>query len=77
MLLSFLLTSPFSRPWFSTYPLGDVDRDGCVDDIDLLSVLFRFGESGAGLNEDLNGDGIIDDGDLLTVLFSFRQGCTP
>lgn len=75
MLLSFLLTSPFSRPWFSTYPLGDVNRDGCVDDTDLLSVLFRFGESGAGLNEDLDGDGLIDDGDLLTILFSFAQGC--
>lgn len=76
MLLSFLLTSPFSRPWFSTYPLGDVNRDGCVDDADLLSVLFRFGEIGAGFNEDLDGDGLIDDGDLLTILFSFAHGCT-
>lgn len=75
MLLSHWLTSPFSRTWFSTYPIGDVNLDGCVDDSDLLGVLFRFGESGVSLAPDLNGDGIVEDGDLLTVLFSFGQGC--
>lgn len=53
---------------------GDVNRDGCVDDSDLLSVLFAFGTSGYR-NEDLNWDGEVNDADLLTVLFHFGQGC--
>lgn len=51
---------------------GDVDGNGCVDDADLLIVLFNFGGSGAG---DLNGDGTVDDIDLLEVLFNFGNGC--
>ncbi len=52
---------------------GDVNGDGCVDDSDLLAVLFAFGNSGGA--EDLNNDGIVDDADLLTVLFNFGGGC--
>jgi hypothetical protein len=52
---------------------GDVNGDGCVDDRDLLAVLFAFG--GSGGPEDLNGDGIVDDADLLEVLFNFGNGC--
>jgi WD40 repeat protein len=52
---------------------GDVDRNGCVDDADLLTVLFRFGNSDP--DADLNCDGIVDDADLLTVLFNFGSGC--
>ncbi|MFS8803109.1 hypothetical protein NW868_12840, partial [Synechococcus sp. R60.2] len=51
---------------------GDVDGNGCVDDADLLIVLFNFGGSGTG---DANGDGIVDDADLLIVLFNFGTGC--
>ncbi len=54
---------------------GDVNGDGCVDDTDLLAVLFAFGSSGTGLPEDVNGDGVVDDADLLTVLFNFGSGC--
>jgi hypothetical protein len=54
---------------------GDVNGDGCVDDADLLAVLFAFGQTGSGLSEDVNGDGVVDDADLLTVLFNFGQGC--
>lgn len=54
---------------------GDVNGDGCVDDADLLAVLFQFGQSGSGLPEDVNGDGTVDDADLLTVLFNFGSGC--
>ena len=56
---------------------GDVNRDGCVDDIDMLGVLFEFGESVNNFNRcvDVNRDGIIDDADLLIVLFNFGQGC--
>lgn len=54
---------------------GDVDGNGCVDDSDLLAVLFAFGASGSGLPEDLDGNGIVDDADLLIVLFNFGNGC--
>jgi hypothetical protein len=53
---------------------GDVDCNGCVDDADLLAVLFAFGGSGTNA-EDLNGDRTVDDADLLTVLFAFGSGC--
>lgn len=54
---------------------GDVDGSGCVDDADLLRVLFAFGQNGADLPEDLNHDGWVDDADLLIVLFNFGTGC--
>ncbi|MCS7190187.1 MAG: M1 family aminopeptidase [Fimbriimonadales bacterium] len=53
---------------------GDVNGDGCVDDADLLAVLFAFGQSGARA-EDVNGDDFVDDADLLLVLFHFGAGC--
>jgi hypothetical protein len=56
-------------------PAGDVNGDGCIDDADLLQVLFAFGQSGSGLPEDVNRDGIVDDADLLIVLFNFGGGC--
>ncbi|MCX7924667.1 MAG: hypothetical protein N2554_02515 [Fimbriimonadales bacterium] len=46
---------------------GGVNGDDCVDDSDLLAVLFAFG-CGA---EDANGDGAVDDAELLEVLFHF------
>jgi hypothetical protein len=52
---------------------GDVNGDGCVDDADLLAVLFNFG--GDDPDADLNNDGIVDDADLLLVLFNFGNGC--
>lgn len=55
---------------------GDVTLDGCVDDADLLAVLFAFGASGSNLGRvDVNCDGVVDDADLLQVLFNFGQGC--
>jgi outer membrane protein assembly factor BamB len=51
----------------------DVDGNGCVDEADLLAVLFNFGSGDPA--PDLNGDGFVDDADLLTVLFSFGEGC--
>ncbi|GIV06125.1 MAG: hypothetical protein KatS3mg016_1700 [Fimbriimonadales bacterium] len=52
---------------------GDANDDGCVDDADLLQVLFQFGSS--DLASDLNRDGTVDDADLLLVLFQFGNGC--
>jgi probable HAF family extracellular repeat protein len=55
---------------------GDVDNNGCVDDADLLAVLFAFGNTGSNLGRvDVNCDGVVDDADLLTVLFNFGSGC--
>ncbi|MCS6919946.1 MAG: hypothetical protein NZM28_09255 [Fimbriimonadales bacterium] len=53
---------------------GDANRDGCVDDADLLQALFAFGATGAN-TADANCDGIVDDADLLEVLFQFGAGC--
>ena len=55
-------------------PEGDVNGDGCVDDADLLQVLFAFGATGSN-PADVNGDLIVDDADLLIVLFNFGAGC--
>jgi len=54
---------------------GDVDGNGCVDDADLLMVLFAFGTTGIGRMEDLNRNGVVDDNDLLMILFNFGNGC--
>lgn len=54
---------------------ADVDRSGCVDDADLLRVLFDFGQTGFLLEADVNGDATVDDADLLEVLFYFGRGC--
>ncbi len=49
--------------------LGDVNGDDCIDDADLLTVLFNFGTDNP--YADLNRDGVVDDADLLIVLFNF------
>ncbi|MEM2592350.1 MAG: hypothetical protein QXI60_07180 [Thermofilaceae archaeon] len=66
----------YDRVRLQTQRLGgaDVDRSGCVDDADLLRVLFAFGSTGSRA-EDTNCDGIVDDADLLIVLFNFGSGC--
>ncbi|MCS7273761.1 MAG: M1 family aminopeptidase [Fimbriimonadales bacterium] len=53
---------------------GDVNGDGCVNNADLLSVLFAFGSTGARA-EDVNGDDVVNNADLLIVLFAFGSGC--
>lgn len=52
----------------------DVNRDGVVDDSDVLQVLFDFGGVGFSLS-DVNCDGLVDDSDLLLVLFKFGSSC--
>ena len=55
---------------------GDVTGEGCVDDADLLQVLFAFGQTGDNLGRvDVNCDQVVDDADLLLVLFNFGSGC--
>jgi uncharacterized membrane protein len=55
---------------------ADVNRDGVVDDADLLQVLRVFGDRGY-TNEDTNWDGIVDDADLREVLLRFGDTCPP
>jgi hypothetical protein len=59
---------------FANVLLGDVNGDQCVNDADLLAVLFAFGSVGENLPEDVNGDGLVNDADLLLVLFNFGNG---
>ncbi|OYT74086.1 MAG: hypothetical protein CFK49_10185 [Armatimonadetes bacterium JP3_11] len=54
--------------------LGDANGDDCIDDADLLQVLFEFGSTEDSF-ADLNLDGVVDDADLLLVLFNFGAGC--
>ncbi|GBC93975.1 hypothetical protein HRbin15_02477 [bacterium HR15] len=54
---------------------GDADGNDCVDDADLLMVLFAFGEEGQNLPMDFNEDGRVDDADLQIILFNFGAGC--
>lgn len=55
---------------------GDVDNNRCVDDADLLAILFNFGSTGSSLGRvDVNCDEVVDDADLLIVLFNFGSGC--
>jgi hypothetical protein len=57
---------------------ADVNRDGVVDDGDLVQVLLAFAFGGGEYtNADTNWDGIVDDTDLLEVLFSFGEICPP
>jgi hypothetical protein len=60
---------------FANVLLGDVNGDQCVDDSDLLAILFAFGSEGENLPEDVNMDGIVNDADLLYALFNFGVGC--
>ena len=53
---------------------GDIDGNGCVNDSDLLAVLFAFGTQGER-PEDVNGDNTVNDSDLLVILFAFGSGC--
>lgn len=54
---------------------GDVNGDGCVNDDDMLEILFVFGSACIGCPQDLNNDGTVNDDDLLIVLLNFGEGC--
>lgn len=54
---------------------ADVNRDGCVNNSDLLVVLVAFGQSGLWLEGDVDGNGVINNADLVQVLLQFGGGC--
>jgi len=70
----FTYTARGERLWWYTNAQrlrGDVNRDGRVDDADLLAVQFAYGQQCNGCPEDVTGDGVVDDADLLQVLYEF------
>ena len=50
--------------------VGDINRDGTVDILDLTIVAARFGQRGQN-SADLNGDGLVDIVDLVLVASEF------
>ena len=52
--------------------VGDINRDGVVDILDLTIVSARFGERGEN-SADLNGDGLVDIVDLVLVAAAFSE----
>ncbi len=47
--------------------LGDVNRDGKVDILDLVLVASSFGQTGSGIPADVNEDGVVNIVDLVKV----------
>ena len=58
-----------------TYKLSDYDvtRDGLVNILDLVRVASQFGETGAGLQGDVDGNGTVNILDLVLVANYFSQ----
>jgi hypothetical protein len=57
---------------------ADINRDGIVDDADLLIVLFEFGAQSVHpfyLRGDIDCNGIVDGADLMIVLLEFGNSC--
>ena len=56
--------------------LGDVNGDGCVDDLDLTALAVHW-QQATNLwdHGDFNGDGIVDDLDLTALAVNWQQGC--
>ena len=52
--------------------VGDINRDGAVDILDLTIVSARFGDRGEN-SADLNGDGLVDIVDLVLVAGAFTD----
>ena len=58
-----------------TYKLSayDVTEDGTVNILDLVRVASQFGETGAGLEGDVDGNGTVNILDLVVVANNFSQ----
>lgn len=79
LLLNFMLTSPFSTPWFradgGSCP-EDLDGNGFVGLADVSILLSNFGMTGATPEQgDLDGDGMVGLSDLSQVLAMFGAPC--
>jgi hypothetical protein len=54
---------------------GDLDGDGCVDQVDLGILLADYGCTGGGCPGDCDADGDTDQGDLGILLAHWGEGC--
>ncbi|MFK7961100.1 MAG: esterase-like activity of phytase family protein [Phycisphaerales bacterium] len=54
--------------------VADIDGDGTVNFLDLLTIIAAFGPCTGECPADLDGDGVVDANDLLVVLSSFGAG---
>ena len=54
--------------WDIFWSMGDVNRDGYIDETDLNRILDKFGWTGppGGIPEDINSDGVVDTTDVTT-----------
>ncbi|MDZ4831855.1 MAG: hypothetical protein SGJ09_16890 [Phycisphaerae bacterium] len=68
MLMSFFLSSPFSRPWFRTPKSTDLNADGWVDGSDLAILLSAWGPCPGDSAQDLDWDGAVNGADLAQLL---------
>ncbi len=84
---SFFLNNPGGNPHpaellvvLSDHPLGDIDGDGDVDEMDVAMMVQVLLDPDAATPEqqeraDLNGNGAADGGDLQTFVVAFLGGC--
>ena len=64
---SFTYTKPPPSPY-------DVNQDGTINILDLVTVARQLGETGAGLVGDVDGNGTVNILDLVAVANRFSQG---
>jgi hypothetical protein len=55
--------------------IGDVNGNGCVDEIDYEAVIVHFLKIGNNVIGDINSDGIVDEIDYGAVIARFLEGC--
>ena len=73
MLLNFLLTSPFSQPWFKGPNAADINQDGVVNTSDLLLVINHWGPCPQpcppdNCPADVTHNCVVNTADLLAVI---------
>ena len=58
---------------FLVAKIGDINRDGNVDDQDLALMLSVWGQTDSPVPADLNNDGIIDEYDLAILMLHWGE----
>ena len=58
---------------FSVAKIGDINRDGSVDDKDLALMLSVWGQTDSSVPADLNDDGKIDEYDMAILMLHWGE----